>query len=111
MDSGHKSLLDGIRIRLEALPDARTVRRTAATLFVASCALFLVYIQFPEKLNFDEFHYIPAARRLLDFSNPKNMEHPPLGKELIAIGMAIFGDQPLGWRFMSTIFGASLGED
>jgi len=29
-----------------------------------------------------------------------------LGKELIAIGIKALGDSPIGWRFMSTVFGA-----
>jgi dolichyl-phosphate-mannose--protein O-mannosyl transferase len=32
--------------------------------------------------------------------------HPPLGKEIIAIGIWLFGDNPFGWRFTSWIFGA-----
>ncbi len=31
--------------------------------------------------------------------------HPPLGKEIIAIGIWLFGDNPFGWRFTSWIFG------
>jgi len=32
--------------------------------------------------------------------------HPPLGKWLIAVGEAIFGNTPLGWRFASAIVGS-----
>ena len=32
--------------------------------------------------------------------------HPPLGKEIIAVGIWMWGDTPLGWRFTSAIFGA-----
>jgi len=35
-----------------------------------------------------------------------HQEHPPLGKLLIAVGMWLFGDDPLGWRAMSALFGA-----
>ena len=31
--------------------------------------------------------------------------HPPLGKELIALGIFIFGDNTFGWRFFSALFG------
>lgn len=31
--------------------------------------------------------------------------HPPLGKQLIAIGIWLFGDNPFGWRFSSAVFG------
>ncbi|MBU2587221.1 MAG: phospholipid carrier-dependent glycosyltransferase, partial [Alphaproteobacteria bacterium] len=59
---------------------------------------------------FDEVHYIPAARELLSlfnggFGDYLNPEHPMLGKQLIALGMAMFGDSPLGWRIMPLAFG------
>src|SRR5690606_15497935 len=44
-------------------------------------------------------------RAVLALSHPINTEHPPLGKELIAIGIALFGDRPLGWRLPSALFG------
>ena len=31
--------------------------------------------------------------------------HPPLGKELIALGILIFGDNTFGWRFFPALFG------
>src|SRR5690606_27829834 len=42
---------------------------------------------------------------ILALSHPVNPEHPPLGKELIALGMALIGDRPLGWRLPSALFG------
>ncbi|MEO1221593.1 MAG: glycosyltransferase family 39 protein, partial [Pseudomonadota bacterium] len=59
---------------------------------------------------FDEVHYLPAARELLEVwrggeAPYDNREHPLLGKTLIAGGMAVFGDNPLGWRVMSVIAG------
>ena len=37
---------------------------------------------------------------MLALSHPANPEHPPLGKELLALGIALFGDRALGWRVM-----------
>ena len=55
----------------------------------------------------DEGIYINAARGYLTSSKPfPNPEHPPLGKLLIALGIKIFGDNPLGWRFFSALSGA-----
>ncbi len=58
---------------------------------------------------FDEIHYLPAARELLgllgDGGEYLNREHPLLGKELIALGIYAFGDNPLGWRIMSLMAG------
>jgi len=51
---------------------------------------------------FDEAHYVPAARKLL-MGQPVNNEHPPLSKFLIVLGILVFGDNPLGWRFFSVL--------
>jgi dolichyl-phosphate-mannose-protein mannosyltransferase len=75
---------------------------------VGAEALFAWRVAVPDKLVFDEVHYVPAARRLLDLSGPVNIEHPLLGKTLIAAGMALFGDGPLGWRVLSTLAGTAV---
>ena len=64
----------------------------------------------PSQTYFDEVHYLPAAREIVSlFENGygalRNPEHPMLGKTLIAIGIALLGDNPLGWRIMSLVFG------
>ena len=68
-------------------------------------ALCLVRLTVPTKPFFDEVHYLPAARALLGLTHLANPEHPPLGKELIALGIALFGDGPIGWRIFSALFG------
>jgi dolichyl-phosphate-mannose--protein O-mannosyl transferase len=70
-------------------------------------ALAWIRLGVPSKPMFDEVHYLPAARALLAGATPLNLEHPPLGKELIALGMALFGDGPLGWRIMPWLFGVA----
>jgi len=82
------------------------ITRTCVCLYVAAQILFLIGIDTPRRYNFDESHYVPAAKQVLQFESDPNREHPPLGKLLIAAGIALFGDRPLGWRFMSTVFGA-----
>jgi dolichyl-phosphate-mannose-protein mannosyltransferase len=67
--------------------------------------LCLVRLTIPSKPFFDEVHYLPAARAILALSHPANPEHPPFGKELLALGIALFGDRPLGWRIMPALFG------
>lgn len=59
---------------------------------------------------FDEVHYVPAAREILALftegqGDYRNREHPLFGKELIALGMALLGDNPLGWRIMPWVCG------
>ena len=82
------------------------VVRWGVGLFLGACIFFSLFIQFPKTPNFDEFHYIPSAKQFLELKTNQNWEHPPLAKELIAVGIAILGDRPGGWRFMSVIFGA-----
>ena len=58
---------------------------------------------------FDEVHYVPAARQMLLPVMPEpmlNPMHPPLAKQIIAFSIDVFGDNPLGWRYPSALFGA-----
>ncbi|GGD55135.1 phospholipid carrier-dependent glycosyltransferase [Erythrobacter arachoides] len=73
----------------------------AAAFFALACVRLTV----PSTPFFDEVHYLPAARAVLDLGLATNLEHPPLAKQIIALGMTVLGDGPLGWRFMSVIFG------
>ena len=77
-----------------------------ALLSLAFLALATVRLTIPSTPLFDETHYLPAARAALALSHLANPEHPPLGKELIALGVAVFGDRPLGWRILPALFGA-----
>jgi dolichyl-phosphate-mannose--protein O-mannosyl transferase len=72
---------------------------------LAFLALLAIRLTIPGKPFFDEVHYVPAARAMLALSHPVNVEHPLLGKELIALGMRLFGDNPLGWRTLPALFG------
>lgn len=74
---------------------------------LAAQTLFCVGVTRPSIPVFDEVHYVPAARVLANRERPTNTEHPLLGKTLIATGMAVFGDTPLGWRAMSTLAGTA----
>src|ERR1017187_5845948 len=76
--------------------------------FVAHFAL-LIGVTTPEKFYFDEVHYVPAARQMLEpvMSTPVlNPMHPPLAKQLMALSIRAFGDVPLGWRYPSVLFGS-----
>ncbi len=64
----------------------------------------------PSILYFDEVHYVPAAREFLALIKTgagyySNREHPLFGKELIALGMWLLGDAPLGWRIVPWLCG------
>ena len=60
---------------------------------------------------FDEKHYAPQAWQMLHNhgieDNPGYglVVHPPVGKELIAIGEALFGYTGLGWRLTGAVLG------
>ena len=74
---------------------------------IALCFLLLALVRLtiPSAPFFDEVHYLPAARAFLTLEKPLNLEHPPLAKQIIALGIALFGDRPFGWRVMSVLFG------
>lgn len=63
---------------------------------------------------FDEKHYAPQAYQMLGNSGVEDnpgyglVVHPPMGKQLIAIGEAIFGYNSLGWRFTGAVLGVAL---
>jgi dolichyl-phosphate-mannose-protein mannosyltransferase len=63
---------------------------------------------------FDEKHYAPQAWQVLNNhwveDNPGYglVVHPPVGKQLIALGEAIFGYNGLGWRFTGAVLGVVL---
>jgi dolichyl-phosphate-mannose--protein O-mannosyl transferase len=81
----------------------------AVAIFLVTHLALLIGLATPEKFVFDEVHYVPAARQMLApvMTQPVlNPMHPPLAKELIALSMATFGDNALGWRYPATLFGA-----
>lgn len=57
---------------------------------------------------FDEPVYARTAYEYLNGERPFEDTHPPLGKLLIAPGIALFGMNPVGWRFMGVLAGVSL---
>jgi dolichyl-phosphate-mannose-protein mannosyltransferase len=60
---------------------------------------------------FDEKHYVPQAAQVLrnggheDNPGYELIVHPPLGKQLIAIGEWMFGYTGWGWRFSAALAG------
>ncbi|MEM3087474.1 MAG: glycosyltransferase family 39 protein [Halobacteria archaeon] len=48
---------------------------------------------------YDEIIYVRTAREYLTQSAPfVHFDHPPLGKDIIALGVGLAGMSPLGWR-------------
>jgi dolichyl-phosphate-mannose--protein O-mannosyl transferase len=63
---------------------------------------------------FDEKHYAPQAWQVLHNHGVEDnpgfglVVHPPVGKQLIAIGEAIFGYNGVGWRFTGALLGVAM---
>ncbi len=111
------SRLRAIRRRLTAvlLDPGNAVPVILIAAFVARA----VWLDLPRgTLIFDEAYYVNAARTILGWAvepgahyagatpglDP-NIEHPPLGKALMAGSMLLFGDSGLGWRLPSLLAG------
>lgn len=105
-------------------PWAWTRADTVATLVIAALALVTRYAGLTSAVAsgtpvFDEKHYVPQAWDMVRSqvnpliggieSNPGYglVVHPPLGKQLIALGEFVFGYTPLGWRVMVALFGVA----
>ncbi|WP_228460818.1 dolichyl-phosphate-mannose--protein mannosyltransferase [Gordonia crocea] len=64
---------------------------------------------------FDEKHYVPQAWQVLTGGNwiednPAYglVVHPPVGKWLLALGQAVFGYGPMGWRILPALCGIGI---
>ncbi len=52
---------------------------------------------------FDEMYFVRTAEEHLQLEEPYEWTHPPLGKLIIAAGIASFGMDPFGWRIPGVI--------
>ena len=79
---------------------------------VASFFLRIFDIASIKALIFDEVYYVDGARDFLKYgvevtgAEPEFVVHPPVGKWLIASGIKVFGDNPLGWRCATAVVGS-----
>lgn len=101
------------------------ISRNIKTVILVSAVIvgFLVRINdvgYPDKFMFDEVYYAFTAQEITkgnlyawgkDYSYPGINEfewtHPPLGKEIISLGILVFGDSPFAWRIFQVLFGAA----
>src|SRR3954469_19094932 len=110
--------LDRTRGRLVLPMPTDRLRGWAAPVVIAGIALLmrLWRITRPHAKVFDETYYAHDSWNLLKHgveldanshdSSPGFVAHPPLGKWMIAVGEAMFGNTPLGWRFSAAIVGS-----
>ncbi len=54
---------------------------------------------------FDEIYHARTAYEHLHRQAPYETTHPPLGKLIMSVGIALFGMTPFGWRFAGTLIG------
>ncbi len=79
-----------------------------------SLALRLFNLGTPKGFVFDEVYYVDGARDYLAHGveisgdDPEFVVHPPVGKWLIALGIKLFGDNEVGWRFMGALLGSAM---
>ncbi len=60
---------------------------------------------YKNSMYFDEIYHARTAREFLNAEKVYENTHPPLGKSIISLGIAMFGMTPFGWRFMGVLFG------
>lgn len=60
---------------------------------------------FRNSTYFDEIYHARTAYEHLHHMPVYEWTHPPLGKIIISIGIALFGMNPFGWRIAGTVFG------
>ncbi len=59
----------------------------------------------PSTIVWDETWYVTDAQNIIAEHTDLRPEHPALGKLFVVAGIKIFGDNALGWRFFSVVFG------
>lgn len=63
------------------------------------------FLTYENSTYFDEIYHARTAYEYLQGLEPYENTHPTLGKQIIALGILIFGMNPFGWRFMGALFG------
>lgn len=114
----------GARSRGRRIVDDQRLRWVLPLVLVLFAGVLrFAYLPHPERIYFDETYYATNAAQLLDYGveaepavagepsagvDPVFVVHPPVGKWLIAAGIAVFGDDSLGWRFSAALAGTAL---
>ncbi|MBI4353678.1 MAG: phospholipid carrier-dependent glycosyltransferase [Candidatus Omnitrophica bacterium] len=72
---------------------------------VVYATLYGVRLGHPPMKYFDEVYQVTTAQQFLALSGYRERAHPPLGMELMAGSIALFGDHPWAWRLVSCLAG------
>ena len=83
-----------------------------AAVVALAAAVRLYELGAPGELIFDEVYYAQDACSYLGggaatcgVETEASVTHPPLGKWLIALGIGLFGYDPVGWRVSAAVAG------
>jgi dolichyl-phosphate-mannose-protein mannosyltransferase len=101
--------MSALRARASALAETPAWRWVVPTLLtLLTAALYLARLDEPARIIFDETYYVNDARQYLELLVEDGFAvHPPVGKWLIALGIALFGDGPTGWRIVGAAAGTA----
>lgn len=66
------------------------------------------YTSYMSGTYFDEIYFPRTAYESIHGFNIYEITHPPMGKNIMSLGIRMFGMNPFGWRFMGTLFGVAL---
>jgi predicted membrane-bound dolichyl-phosphate-mannose-protein mannosyltransferase len=58
-----------------------------------------------DEMYFDEIYHGRTAYEEIHHLKIYEITHPPLGKDIMTIGLHLFGMTPFGWRCVGTLFG------
>lgn len=104
--------------------ETRLVPIVCLLFFALSLGLYLVRLGHPPRYMYDEAYHAYTAQELVKGNrsaywyedgnvmvvNGQELHttwtHPPLSRDIIQIGIHLFGDNTFGWRVMSAVFGA-----
>lgn len=79
----------------------------AAIIFILSAFIRFYHLNLPGDQIFDEVYFPVFANDYLTHTYFYDA-HPPLGKLIIAMSIAVFGNNPFGWRFANAVAGLLL---
>lgn len=96
---------ESLRTKWAALaPTARATTLVLGALIVFGVVIRVQRLGVPPHFTFDEELFVRPAHGYLLGRTDAN-DHPPLGKLFMAVGILLFGANPVGWRFASLVFG------
>lgn len=76
-----------------------------ATLLIDEQEQFVINPTYMDETYFDEIYHVRNAVEIVNQQYMYASVHPLFGTNLMALGIAIIGNNPFGWRFMGALFG------